>query len=505
MTALEDLRTARSEIDFLAAIPLIGLAEGLEHAISEALSPPGPPGNPTAIEATAQAYRAAAARCALVADEIGSVATGTLPAAWRGAAAESASQAIAAVKDEVGSSQQVLARAATVLGQWASDLRQAQSHDHQGVAQLRRALEMLGNENLLDDAAGGSAAAKNAAADGVSARVAAAQYAQERAAEAVSTLNQLTSEARAEQITSPSIDALTSVELATQKGRNGSLLTDTQLARASRQLDAMSPADRAAFERMMADARSPLEAAYLWQALGAGHSLAQVQAFDAAIHPHGGDRAWLTEHLTPDMSIGYHNSYKNFWFSQGKHDDCVPASTIVAQAAADPVLMLSLTTGGTANGDDSGQAFGRRLQSMYLSQYVEGQRADGDPNPSPNYPNGLAVPGETMLANQDLGAVTGSTYHYQSVGSADDRAGVIGQINQAVDSGRPVPLDVTNGQAGHQLMVIGRDGDRLKIYNPWGSTTWVSDSQFVNGQLGTVTWSTPTGGIPTPYAVELPQ
>ena len=515
MTALDDLRSAQGEIEGFNPVDLLGIAaplasgaiatEALKSAIRDALSPPGPAGNPAAIEATAQAYHTAAARCGRVSADIGDVATGKLPTAWRGAAAENAAQAVAALGAEVTSSQRVLDRAAVALSQWAGDLRVAQTHDSDGITQLNDVLNTLNNESLWDDATGGSSAAKNAAANGVNARIAAAQYAQDRAHEPSSTLNQLASQARAERITSPNVDALTSVELATRKDQNGTLLTETQLERASRRLDGMSPADRASFERMLAGAKSPLEAAYLWQALGAGHSVAQVQSFDAAIHPHGGDQAWLTEHLTPDMSI---DKYKRKTFDQGTHLDCVSASTIIAQAQADPVLMLYLTTGGTANGDDSKQQFEGRLQNMYLSQYVEGQRADGDSSPSPDSTSGIGPTGETKLANQDLGAVTGSHYQYQNLGGASDRAGVIDQINQAVDSGKPVPVDVTNGNEGHQLMIIGRDGDRLEVYNPWGSTGWVTDSQFVNGQLGSLTDPShrgPPGGIPTPYGVELPQ
>ncbi|MFF3766981.1 hypothetical protein ACFYYR_23225 [Streptomyces sp. NPDC001922] len=34
---------------------------------------------------------------------------------------------------------------------------------------------------------------------------------------------------------------------------------------------------------------------------------------------------------------------------------------------------------------------------------------------------------------------------------------------------------------GHQMMVIGQEGDMLQIYNPWGQTPWVSEDDFVNG------------------------
>ena len=77
-------------------------------------------------------------------------------------------------------------------------------------------------------------------------------------------------------------------------------------------------------------------------------------------------------------------------------------------------------------------------------------------------------------------------------------------------SGVPVPMDIggnvkqSDGSTtweGHQVMVIGASGDQLEVYNPWGSTSWISTSQYVNGQVGSITGTT----MNTPYHVEIPQ
>jgi hypothetical protein len=74
-----------------------------------------------------------------------------------------------------------------------------------------------------------------------------------------------------------------------------------------------------------------------------------------------------------------------------------------------------------------------------------------------------------------------------------------------VDEGKPVPIDVTNGKEGHQMMITGRDGDKLEVYNPWGYTSWVSESQFVNSQLGSLTTNGGDGSLKTADGLELPQ
>jgi len=315
----------------------------------------------------------------------------------------------------------------------------------------------------------------------------------------------------------------------------GAILKGNEPTRAKQILNGLPAGDRTAFKKLLEDSRSPEEAAYLWKALAAGHSLAQIEQFDAAIHPRGSDPRWLAGHLAPDISGSANRGYPNVSFAsyqgqtfgsldtqgwdvydQGKPGDCVAASTIIAQASVDPILMYQLTTGGRADGDDSPEAFHSRLQALYIAQYREGQRAEipwwksilTNPNSSvyPKVDAGLGEKGENLLANQDLGSTTGSTYEYVGLDNTTDRQNAVSRIEQAVDSGRPVPIDVTSGSgAGHQLVIMARDGDRLAVYNPWGYTTWVTESQFVNNQLGSLTGTGGDGTMQTADGLELPQ
>lgn len=513
MSALDDLQSAQGRIknpdsfgtDLLEPFDWTARTDALKSAIQAAITPPGPPGSPAALTEEARACRTAAAHYEKAANDIHEVATGKLPSLWEGAAAKLASAAIARAGTEVSNLQKPLEQAAALLSQWATALTSAQARDRSGVSQLTYALSLINNEGSLAKFTDQNSAAQTLALQGVGARIAAAEEAQAKTL--ASALEKLVTETRKDQV-SLGNDAMSSAELAALTAQNGKLLTPAQIARANARLAAMSPADQAAFDKLLAATKSPLEAGYLWQALAAGTSMAALTSFAAAIGPHGADRDWLKQHLTPNLST---DEYHGASFSQGDHDDCVPASTIIAQAKMDPVLMLSLTTGGTAHGNDIGAAFKGRLEHMYLSQYDTGQILDGDGGADPNAVYGIGARGETALANQDLGAVTGSHYHYQGVDSSSVRSGVLGQINQAVSSGKPVPIDVSDGSGdGHQMMIIGQSNGKLQIYNPWGYTGWVSDSQFVNGQLGSlsnssVSSSAPAGGYPTPYGVELPK
>ena len=513
MSTLSDLQSAKTLIE----VATWAGGGALLVAIEDALAPPAPKGSPSVITAQAAAYAKTAAECGAVAKDIDAVATSSLPHAWRGAVAETAAQAVQAVGADVQNMRNVLDRVVPALEKWAQTLQSAQDTDQAGVAILNDAKSALG---FLGIEVWNLPAAVHEALEGVNLRITAAQQVQTTGTSTASLLNQLADQARAERVAGGGMDPLSAVVLASETNPGGDvdggkILTENQLARGSQVLDGMDPSDQAAFRQLLAQAKSPEEAAYLWKALAAGHSLTQVQQFDNAIHPHGDDATWLAGHLTPDLTNASSStetsgttalSYQGQdVFDQGGVNDCVAASTVVAQASVDPVTMLDLTTGGTANGDDSPATVQQRIQKMYVQQYIQGQQADGDKNTYPEQDGGLGSSGETVLANQDLGPSSGAQYHYVGLGSDSDRQNALPGIEQSVDAGKPVPIDVTNGNEGHQMMIIGHDGDKLEVYNPWGYTSWVSESQFVNNQLGGLTTNGGDGSLKTADGLELPQ
>jgi hypothetical protein len=527
VSTLSDLKSAQGALGSFWTVGLGG-GTGVLIAIDRALAPPSPTGSPGAINGQADAYAKAASQVAHVAEDLKAVAAGSLPAAWKGPVAETAAQAVTALSNEVGTAESTLTKAATALREWADALKSAQDGDAQGVALLKKAKDAIGPLGLDVFAL---KSALQQANEGVAGRVTAAQLAQDTGTRTASTLNQLAGQARAERAAGGPTDALSAVVLATESNPGGdadagTILSANALSRANSRLSGLSAADQAKFQQLLADSKSPEESAYLWKALAAGHSVADVEQFDSAIHGHGDDPTWLAEHLTPTMTnaaTGKEGKDANFlsykgdqgaytdvqgWgvYDQGNVNDCVAASTVVAQANVDPTVMLKLTTGGTADGDDSIQAFHDRLQKMYDAQYVQGQQADGDRNTYPKEDGGLGSKGEDLLANQDLDGTTGSKYHYVGLNSTEDRQNAVSQIEQSVDVGKPVPLDIRSDKnAGHQVMVIGHDGDRLEVYNPWGYTVWVSESQFVNNDLGSITTTAGGGEYTTADGLELPQ
>ncbi|CAM5682372.1 Peptidoglycan-binding domain-containing protein OS=Streptomyces glaucescens OX=1907 GN=SGLAU_14920 PE=4 SV=1 [Streptomyces glaucescens] len=92
--------------------------------------------------------------------------------------------------------------------------------------------------------------------------------------------------------------------------------------------------------------------------------------------------------------------------------------------------------------------------------------------------------GQERIADSTLGSATGDDYRRHDLDNDDERRAVLDDVQRAVAKGLPVPVDVSGDEGAHAMMIIGQEGDMLQIYNPWGTTTWVSEDDFVNGNMG---------------------
>jgi len=63
----------------------------------------------------------------------------------------------------------------------------------------------------------------------------------------------------------------------------------------------------------------------------------------------------------------------------------------------------------------------------------------------------------------------------------------------------PIQLD-GSGDIGHQVLIIGHEGNMLQVYNPWGTVSWISEDDFVNGHMDKIDQGVP----PNVRGVNLP-
>jgi hypothetical protein len=283
------------------------------------------------------------------------------------------------------------------------------------------------------------------------------------------------------------------------------VLTPAMDQRAAEALSAMSDDDRERMTGLLASAASPEHRAYLLKTLAAGYPVEEVARFDQLIAGHGDDPDWLEEHLSAlSMDVENpipgkeYNAFESAGWEQGNHPTCVAASTVTARAEVDPLYALRLTTGGHP-GDpefDNPAAFANRLRDEQEQVYDGGrtwlQEHFGD--------GGMTSEQSATVANEEIAARTGAEYSNVKLSDVAAREATVPAIERAVDEGYPVPFFTHEKGETHQLMVIGHSGYQLQVYNPWGYTYWITQRDFVNGQVDGIDPEIPS----TPSTVRLP-
>ncbi|RJO68424.1 hypothetical protein D5S18_34040 [Nocardia panacis] len=504
----------------------------LVKAIDIALSVPAPAGNPTTIAAQSQSYGTRAQLAFAAGIDLTKMSASDLPASWRGQAAESALNALGALLNQIGMVKYAYQQGHDALDVWSRKLREAQRQDTHGRNQLnqaRNATDGLKRQTQQHTyrpniRAANMASTMALAKEGCRDLIAAVRTAEGGANYANSRFRTVSQLPRASQLVGPGIDRLTATTLVYSNLR---ILSSAAIAQASQQYARMSDADRKRFGDLVAGAQSPEEAAYLWDALGSGHTLDEISEFDKVIHPFGNDPQWLAKHLRPQLSSGTakdgadSTGYLTYggaaWapgsvypiYSQGAYGDCVAAATTMAMLNGDPVKMLGVTTGrgpagygGAAVDDDSAAAVQARLQSLYLDNHRAGQAADGRAVPDPQV--GVGPVGNAAQLASLLSPITGSEYRLTNMETESGRRAALPEIQSAVAAGKPAPItldgtvqavsstgdhhrpEVTDTAISHQVIVVGATDDRLQIYNPWGYTQWISTADFVKGNFGAI-------------------
>ncbi|MEU6508698.1 peptidoglycan-binding protein [Streptomyces sp. NPDC046942] len=529
------LGTPAGRRDWLAglvvSIPQAADKNDLLDQIDNALFVSAPVGDTATLEALGKRYRGQVDMAGELHDRTDKVAKKGLPEVWVGDTSVLASDGVAAAARAATKMADAFQGGARALHALADALGTAQKQDADGRAKMAQAKQRLGPKDSIFDLGSmlESDAEKKAtldagralATDGVDLMHKAAVTADDAVRAAARDLNKWAAEARAGKMHTGRLSAVDRLMLADTSGKDGAadlneILTANDLERSGRAMDQLSPADRARMDQLLAGAKTPQEKAYLMKALAAGHSVDDIQTFDGKIH--GKDPAWLQRHLTPIVTDGdslkdegtnpisganMNTQLQDFqgqnWAQggDGQEGTCVASSTVTARALVDPVYALSLT-GGPSGQEDSAEAFRQRL-------IAEQHRVHEEGHGGANW-NGMGLQGKTEVVNKEISPETGSTYEMHEVPDANARRDVLPDIEKAVADGKPVPIgvqghDEKGNRVGHAMMIIGQEGDKLEIYNPWGKTTWVSENDFVNGGMAKAS----DNELPDAYEVHLPQ
>ncbi|MFB7216619.1 hypothetical protein [Streptomyces sp. NPDC056255] len=115
--------------------------------------------------------------------------------------------------------------------------------------------------------------------------------------------------------------------------------------------------------------------------------------------------------------------------------------------------------------------------------------------------SGTGFEGQKRINDTGVGRAAGSGYERQDLAGAADRREVRTEVEKSVAQGRSVPVDVSGEEGAHAVITIAQERDMLQVYNPWGSTTWVSEDDFINGHTGKASKS----DLPNAYSACLPR
>jgi hypothetical protein len=271
------------------------------------------------------------------------------------------------------------------------------------------------------------------------------------------------------------------------------VLTAHALARAGAAVAALPPAEADRVRGVLRDA-SPVLGAYLLSTLAAGYPLSRVEqlATDLA----GYADHWLHRHLglldgTPGPA-GYTDADGHTLpLRQQTQVTCGPTALIVHRALVDPVYALQLTTGGTP-GDPARhgvRAVEARFRAEQAAIHHAATRTAVGPLP---WPKALGTPpwGAARFLNR-LSWVTGVTYHWQPVDTADPEhlSARLRAITSGLALGVPVPLYIGRRIDRHVVLAFGQADGRLLVYEPSrGEVVTVDPDAVLGNRMAVAGW-----------------
>ncbi|MET9213219.1 MULTISPECIES: hypothetical protein [unclassified Nocardia] len=479
MSDLETIGKAMAQLQ-------IGSSMTVAAAVASLAGVPAPKGNTETIDQLSDGYGKAAGPTDLAALDVANASARELPEVWVGRTANVAGDVVVAVAEDVELAAAVFGRARTILATLAEGITTAKQSHTDAQDPLRRAIEACDDSDWMTAKSYGTSAAELL--------LSAITKAETAGTDAARDLRALTAQARAAVMDSGNLsdsDRMVLAETSTGDGAQGKniILTTDAADRAAARLDQMSDTDRQKVTELLANAKSPQERAYLMKTLAAGHSADELTQFANTIHPYGDDTTWLREHLTP-----FTNS----------------DSTIFGQLPGwqlDPgrISHLCRLVDGDGSGNDrslvhpdadhrnnpsdpastSKDAFLSRLRDEQATLYDHGRDEGSIIGDIGQFfgKEGMQTDEGEFIADEQIGAYTGKDYQHVELDDTQSRRDILDDIYSAVDNGSPVPFQARDSDGGHQMMVIGHDGDRIQVYNPWGVVSWISADDFVNGKI----------------------
>jgi len=466
----------------------VSLAEAIGQTISIVENPL--PGDAAELSTLASAFFSAARDAGPIGGDLHAMADQKLPDVWRGDVAATAAQVVNDAGDLVQQLPPAFTYAGSVIDNYAGTLSQLEAKRQELLQQLYNAshsvpnVQVFGIDIPLDPAewSAWNAAVRNLIYGSIDLY----NELQDAADILAGEFADVQSKAGAGMAVKAGMNLTDAVVLAATTVDGSDLLGNAQLIRLAEIMGAMTPAERARLDAVLAQ-NSALAQAYILKALAAGNPLSRVITFAGEIR--GEPNPWLIEHLSLGGIPG-ELSYLDQPLIQSTQTECGSASIVAAQVLSDPIFAYGLTTGphGTSL---TGAQFAANVAAQDQATHDYTNLVSPWPEWAGTSPWGVAA-GMNGGAASGVGNPAGPAgYGVTWVDDTDPRSSypALQQAISAVDAGYPVPilLAPTLGNIGngmHYVLITGHSGNQLSIYDPeGGKITQVPESDFLNGDM----------------------
>lgn len=277
------------------------------------------------------------------------------------------------------------------------------------------------------------------------------------------------------------------------------------LRRARDRYDALSPADRAALDALLAAARSQRHRAWLLATLAAGHPLVVVDRLAARLATVEDPDALLDPSRLLREQAG--SSYADLRalsdddapLRQSTGTTCGSSSLVYARLLQDPAAALHVLTG---YDPVTGSTQDGTAASRFHEQEAAMKRRTDDPRLHPDREGSRrsmpwipALGTAPWAAAEELETMSGTGYgvHLVDQDSQQDTAEAFRTAVEATDRGHPVALFIGDeASPRHVVLVYGHGDGTLDVYDPaYGVHTVITRDQLVSGGFSVAGWGRP--------------
>lgn len=255
-----------------------------------------------------------------------------------------------------------------------------------------------------------------------------------------------------------------------------------QRERAAENMAKMSPEDHAKVTKVLetAAAQNPDQVDYVAKALAAGHSTAEVEAFQKEIA--GRDKAWMDEHLHLVGSSTGHG-IKQQW-----SHSCAPTEVEAMKGELDPIYAMQLRKANPHLDQADDKDASKVNPALANEQFNLLTQGGGNAAPRENADgSGHGVKMSKLLNSE--GSVMGMQFDRKEIGSDATMGEALDTAQEKLKGGLPVPISVgdDSNPYAHAAMMTGVDPGpprRFSIHDPWtGSTKTYSEDDIRSGKL----------------------